>query len=211
MKYLLSLIVTLVLISTCNAAIITIEADDFAAGTDMGMIYDDIRFRTYNFAGGKSSTIFALESSNPLGLFGDNSIGWQDPATSLFYEWWWNVPRLEIVIDNGFAYRIDISVTAKSGTIPGPVFVKSYNKWYEVLTANSTTPSSAHISNLYTYREACDIKYFKVYSLACFALDNIRIDYQPEVPEPSTIILLAGGLLFLRRRSYPPAHPGVSA
>lgn len=197
-----AIIAVLLLPGLAWGTLLTIEADDFEAETNISEHFEDVTLRAWHWFEGEYSDLYAVDSTNYLPLLGDNVLGYYDPWYPLGkQEFWSRDPYLRIDLNNAYARSLEIFVFAKYGQMTGNAILKGYNEQGELINhIPQWGVSESQVSRLWSYQlEDYSVAYYELYAEYVVCFDHITIDYEV-IPEPGTIVLLLGGLLLLRLR-----------
>jgi hypothetical protein len=211
MKKLLTSIVLLVtFISNGKSALLTIEADDYPAGTNLTQTIEDCEI----FAEGLSDKydVFAFEaplsidiSGNRIYPAGYNVLGYEHSKYGAF-AYWADNPKLRINF-NGLAKSVYFEAVCKYASRSGKFFIRGYdenNK--QILNIGRQSTSETEPRNIhYSFDDYC-LSYVRIYAEFPTMLDHLQFEYQ--VPEPSTMSLLLLGWLVRRKNQRLAAKRG---
>lgn len=186
--------------NSCFATIVTIEADDFAAGQNMSSPVPDVTLwesyrkqdsildLDYIFAESYAD-VYATASTDAGKPLGDNVIG----NTLTLAEYWIESPYLFVEI-NGFARSFSVSSAPRPNWISSSCVLDLYDENGIRIGHNFVSTGSTVTSVLPGY----SARYAFIYSTNYLAVDHIVIDY---IPEPATLLLLGLGAIFLRKHA----------
>lgn len=191
------LFLILLLSSPCLAVVITIEADDFAAGTTISNAYDYI-----TLSASDGSDIYSVPSTNIAGELGDNVLGFGLNENWPFgpyndYDYFGEYLIIEI---DGFATSISANYAATSDKIinhcvmmlgfdsEGTQFAIDVGPHIDWRDDGAGVFIQTTIDRPFTQIAIGMIEGWAV------SIDNIVIEYT-SIPEPTTIILLGLGAI----------------
>lgn len=175
----------------CWATIITIEADDFTAGTTINYAYQD--FALYRWSSSSESIdpeipICTVLNTHPSGDLGNNSISRYD------IEYWEQGSSLFIDV-NGWAKSVSITALGKPNWLARTVICKAWDQNDNQVANNFKQIGDSEAVTLNTIGSQYNMSYIRFDAASPQSWDHIVIDYQP-IPEPATVVFLVIGLSF---------------
>jgi len=197
------LISAVLLLCTCtvNADLVTIEADNFAAGTNLSHAFDYITLSVSN-----GDDIYSVESTAVGGKLGMHVLGcgldeaWRyGPLGD--YDYMGNYLIIEI---DGFVETVSAMVAATTDRgINNHVIMYGFDSdWVRAGIGGQTVHLFEEAKSLGMTGSVRPISFVTIgldWNSWAISIDRIRIDFTP-IPEPSTLLLLGLGAVMLRKR-----------